>query len=288
MRWKSNNLKELRDQYVVMLSEVYGEAESKQLVHILTEHLFGVTPVRIALKPEKRLSESEILQFHQAVKELLKHKPVQYITGHTTFLDLKLAVNESVLIPRPETEELVQLIVEHEKNKQVRLIDIGTGSGCIALTLKKNLPKALVAAADISAEALRITVQNAQKHHLEIDLIRMDVLNPDSYAALPVYDVIVSNPPYVTQSDKKLMQKNVLEYEPETALFVEDENPLIFYKAILEFNRLHLANKGRVYFEINEHKGPEVARLLKEYKYTKINIHHDMHGKERLVEAKKA
>lgn len=287
MRWKSNKLKELRDQYIGMLSSLYGEDESKQLVHILTEHLFGVTPVRIALKPEKRLSESEILQFHQAVKELLKHKPIQHITGHTTFLDLKLAVNESVLIPRPETEELVQLIVEREKNNSVRLIDIGTGSGCIALAFKKHTPEAQVTAADISAEALKIAGQNAQKQHLEIDLIRIDVLHPDSYAALPVYDVVVSNPPYVTQSDKKLMQKNVLDYEPATALFVEDENPLVFYVAILEFSRIHLANGGRIYFEINEQKGPDLVHLLEKHHYMEIALHLDMHGKERFLEAVK-
>ena len=285
MRWKSNRLSELRQQYIDMLTPLYGKEESKQLADILIEHFFGITRVDQALDPEIRLSESEMLQLHKAVKELLSHKPVQYITGKAPFLDLTLNVNETVLIPRPETEELVQLILNNEQNTGIKIIDIGTGSGCIALAIKKHLPEAEVTAADISPEALETAMENSRLNGLDIRFEKMDMLNPETYASFPEYDVVVSNPPYVTESDKAQMQPNVLEHEPHSALFVADEKALLFYEAILDFCRTHLTANGRVYFEINESKGQEMASLLAKRGYGNISLHKDIHGKERFVSA---
>ena len=287
MKWKSNNLSELRQQYIGMLAGDFGKEESRQMTDILIEHFFGITRVDLALEPEIRLNESEMLQLHMAVKDLLNHKPVQYITGKASFLDLMLHVNPSVLIPRPETEELVQLIIKNEQNTNSKIIDIGTGSGCIVLALKKHLPETVVTAVDISTEALETANENSRLNGLDIRFEQMDILNPETYASFPVYDVVVSNPPYVTESDKALMQPNVLENEPHAALFVADDRALLFYEAVLDFCRTHLAANGRVYFEINENKGKDIVSLLAKRSYINISLHKDIRDKDRFVSAVK-
>ncbi len=288
MNWKSNKLTELKDQYIDQLSAIYSTSESRKLFFVLTEYFFGIDQIHLALEPDKRISESEMLVLHKAVKELLNHKPIQYVTGVASFFDMNLKVNESVLIPRPETEELVQLILQKEKKNHPAIIDIGTGSGCIALAIKKNMTEARVTAVDISIEALNVVRQNMQTHQVDIELLQMDILSPASYTGLSVFDVVVSNPPYVTQSDKEKMQKNVLDYEPAQALFVDDDQPLIYYEAIVQFCQKHLISNGRIYFEINEQKGSEVVRLMKENDYKKVMLHNDMHGKERFATAVKS
>ncbi len=285
MIWKNNLLIDLRTAYQKMLSEKYGPGESKQLLDIVIESFFGYSRIGMALDPEIRLSESEILKLHTAVKELLANKPVQYITGKTQFLDIELSVNESVLIPRPETEELVHLIIDKEKSENLQIIDMGTGSGCIAVALKKYLPDSQVTAIDISREALKLAEQNGKLHQLIIDFQQIDILKLDAYKKFGEFDVVVSNPPYVTENDKKMMQPNVLDYEPHTALFAEDNNPLEFYKAILLFCQVHLKVGGRVYFEINELQGENVLQLIENYGFDHGELHIDIHGKERFVSA---
>lgn len=287
MIWKNNLLKDLRTVYQIMLSEKYGSGESKQLLDIVIESFFGYSKIDLALDPGIRLSESEILRLHAAVKELLANKPIQYITGKTQFLDVELSVNESVLIPRPETEELVQFIIDIEKSEGLQIFDMGTGSGCIAIALKKNLPGSQVTAVDISREALKLAKQNSSLHQLDIDFQLVDILKPDSFKKLGKFDVVVSNPPYVTEHDKKQMQPNVLDYEPHSALFVSDNNPLQFYKAILQFCQVHLKVGGRVYFEINEKQGENLLQLIENYGFDHGELHTDIHGKNRFTTAVK-
>jgi release factor glutamine methyltransferase len=287
MIWKNNLLKDLRTVYQKMLSEKYGSGESKQLLDIVIESFFGYSKIDLALDPGIRLSESEILRLHATVKELLANKPIQYITGKTQFLDIELSVNESVLIPRPETEELVQFIIDKEKSEGLQIFDMGTGSGCIAIALKKNLPGSQVTTVDISREALKLAKQNSSLHQLDIDFQLVDILKPDAYKKLGKFDVVVSNPPYVTEHDKKQMQPNVLDYEPHSALFVSDNNPLQFYKAILQFCQVHLKVGGRVYFEINEKQGDNVLQLIENYGFDHGELHTDIHGKNRFTTAVK-
>lgn len=287
MKWKNNILKDLKSQYIELLSEIFDLSESKQFLNILIEEFFGITKIQLALEPDHKLSESEMLKLHWAIKDLLNNKPVQYITGVSYFNDLKLIINESVLIPRPETEELVGLILDKETSSNLRVIDIGTGSGCIALALKRHLFNAHVTAIDDSSRALKLAEGNGLKNNLEIEFKKIDILNSNSCRTLLKYDIVVSNPPYVTQSDRTLMQKNVTDYEPYSALFVKDDNPLLFYKAILEFCKSHLNSHGRVYFEINENFGNNMLRLLEQYEYKNAHIYQDIHGKNRFTVATK-
>ena len=287
MKWKNNILKDLKSQYIELLSETFDPSESKQLLEILIEEFFGITKIQLALEPDHKLSESEILKLHWAIRDLLNNKPIQYITGVSCFHDLKLNINESVLIPRPETEELVGLILDNETSGNLRVIDIGTGSGCIALALKKHLFNVHVTAIDNYADVLKIAEGNGLKNNLEIEFKKIDILNSKSCRALSKFDIVVSNPPYVTQSDKKLMQKNVTDYEPDNALFVKDDNPLLFYEAILEFCKSNLNSHGRVYFEISENFGNNMLQLLEQYEFKNAHIYQDIHGKNRFVVATK-
>ncbi len=285
MKWKNNILKDLKSQYIELLSGKFDLSESKQFLNILIEEFFGITKIQLALEPDHKLSESEMLKLHWAIKDLLNNKPVQYITGVSCFHDLKLNVNESVLIPRPETEELVGLILDKETSSNLRVIDIGTGSGCIALALKKHLSNSRITAVDMSPDALLLAKKNALQNQLQVEFKQIDILNPHSFDSLSKFDIVVSNPPYVTQSDKKLMQKNVIDYEPDNALFVEDDNPLLFYKAILKFCKSHLNNQGRIYFEVNEQQGDNILQLLEQHEYKNGKIYQDIHGKNRFVVA---
>jgi len=287
LKWKNNILKDLKSQYIELLSGKFDSSESKQFLDILIEDFFGITKVQLALEPQLRISESEMLKLHWAIKDLLNNKPVQYITGVSYFHDLKLNVNESVLIPRPETEELVGLILDKETSSNLRVIDIGTGSGCIALALKKYFSNSLITAVDMSADALLLAKKNALQNQLQVEFTQIDILNPHSFDSLSKFDIVVSNPPYVTQSDKALMHKNVTDYEPHNALFVEDDNPLLFYSSILEFCKSHLNNEGRIYFEVNEQQGDNILQLLEQHEYKNCKIYQDIHGKNRFVVATK-
>ena len=242
----------------------------------------------MALEPELRLSESEMLTFHFAVKDLLKNKPIQYIIGETEFCDLKFKVNESTLIPRPETSELIMKIVESQKPKaksQKSILDIGTGSGCIAISLAKHIAGSKVYALDISEKALEIAKENAANNNIEVTFIHDDILSLRNNIDAK-FDIIVSNPPYVRELEKAEMRDNVLNWEPHTALFVSDNDPLIFYRNILEFAKTHLNEKGEVWFEINEYLGKEMTELCKTMGFSDVEIHKDFRGKERVILAR--
>jgi len=285
--WKNNLLFDLKKIYLGELKPLFGENEALQMLNILIEHFFSLTRSQQALNINYRLNESEMLSLHNAVKELKKNRPVQYITGETEFYGLRFLVNSLVLIPRQETEELVDLIVKNEKSEGLKVLDIGTGSGCIAISIAKTLYNPKVSALDISVSALAVAQNNAEINTVEVNFIEEDILNISQNTETQ-FDIIVSNPPYVKMSEKELMQPNVLEYEPHLALFVEDDNPLKFYKAIVNYASENLKIRGRLYFEINEALGKDVSELTKAADFENVEIHLDINGKERMLSASKS
>jgi release factor glutamine methyltransferase len=284
MKWTNNRLLDLRKIYLDELKIQFGENEALQMLNMLILHFFGLSRSQLAINSDFRLSESEMLSLHNAVKELKTNKPVQYVIGEAEFYGMPFFVNESALIPRPETEELVDLIVKNEKQSGLKVLDIGTGSGCIAISLANTLFEPEVFAMDISVDALKLAIKNSEINGTEIVFFNEDILNPGKNADVK-FDVIVSNPPYVTVSEKKLMQPNVLDFEPHLALFVEDNNPLIFYNAIVEFAKIQLKNKGKLYLEINEKLGQQTSELLKKNSFYNIKIIPDINGKNRIISA---
>jgi release factor glutamine methyltransferase len=289
MKVPSNLVRDIRKYYCEQLCSVYDSDEATAMVLILLEHYFKITRVKMALEPDMRLSESEMLTFHFAVKDLLKNKPIQYIIGETEFCDLKFKVNENVLIPRPETSELVYKIVNRQQTTDNRLrsiIDIGTGSGCIAISLAKRIPNSKVYALDISEKALEVAKENAINNDADITFIHDDILSLNNKIETK-FDIIVSNPPYVRELEKADMRDNVLNWEPHNALFVSDSDPLIFYRNILEFAKNNLNQDGEIWFEINEYLGKEMTDLCKVYGFSDIEIFKDFRGKERIVKVNK-
>lgn len=253
------------------------------LFQLLMEYT-GYSKAELLSRPEQTISESELLKIHFGVKELLKHKPIQYVLGKAEFYGLNFMVNSKVLIPRPETEELVDLALKKiPENKSFHLLDIGTGSGCIAITLKKNRPLCKVTALDVSEFALEVAAANADLNDVSIQFIKMDILNPASVEKLNPFDVIVANPPYVRPSEKKQMGKNVLDYEPSSALFVPEAEPLIFYQSIAEFGKSHLLPHGKIFVEINQYLSQETLRLFQEYGYANASLENDLFGNPRIL-----
>lgn len=263
------------------LNNLYDESEIKSMTYIMLEHFFSISKKDILLNKEKRFSESELLQVIYAVKDLKKQKPLAYIFGEWEFYGLTFKVTQHTLIPRPETEELVQLVINENQSKKVRILDIGTGSGCIAIAIKKNLTESTVVAFDVSVDALITAKQNALLNEVEIDFNLVDILNPTT--STEPFDVIVSNPPYIPLKDKSKMSKNVLDFEPHLALFVENNNALVFYKAIAEYASKNLVNNGRLYVEIHEDLGQEVKLLFEESGFDAIQVINDINGKNRIV-----
>lgn len=288
MHWRTNKLTDLRNDYISELTPIYGEPEARSMITILIKRYFDLSKSDLVVQPDVRLSESEILRLHYAVKDLKNHKPIQYILKHVDFINTRIVVDESVLIPRPETEELVQHILEMEKEKkELRVLDVGTGSGCIAISIAKNIPDAEVVGIDVSGEALKTASKNIFVNEVMVHFEEFDILDPDA-GDIGKFDVIVSNPPYVTETDKFQMAENVLKHEPHLALFVTDEDPLLFYKAIAYFAGEGLHPGGRLYFEINENFGKEVANLLTRSGYSEVSLIQDVFGKDRFISATKA
>ena len=284
MNIRTNLLREIKKQYQKELAAFYGEQEAGSLMNVLVNHFFGLSRVDMSLKPDFRLTETEILKLHFAVKDLKNEKPVQYIIGETEFSGLKLKVTPDVLIPRPETEEMVELIVKDTLGKEkLKILDVGTGSGCIALALKKKLPFSVITALDVSNAALEVAKENSRLNKLDIELKNIDILDISSWQKLDRFDLIVSNPPYVTEEDKVLMKKNVTDFEPHLALFVTNEDPLLFYRVIAEFAINHLIEGGSLWFEINENLGDEVLSLLQEKGFVNMALHADLFGRARFV-----
>ena len=283
MEIKTAELGELQALMKEELKDLYSARELDSIVKGLFSHVTGLSAAQMVIEKEQQLDEAKIFYLQRALKRLRAHEPLQYITGIAHFHGLDFEVDSRVLIPRPETEELVQWVLTsagHEK--ALRILDIGTGSGCIAITIKNELPESVVHAIDISDGALALAKENASTVGVDIIFDQINILDEESRAALEKFDVIISNPPYVTPEDRKLMQKNVVDHEPGLALFVESD-PLIFYKAIIDFSKEHLQDQGKLFFECNEKYTNEIVELLGKENYTDIEERKDMQEKWRMV-----
>ncbi len=280
------NLQKTKRHFTNRLAEKFPQREAEQLMRILLEDLFGIDWNQQLMNPDLRIDEVQHFQLDQAVKRLLDGEPVQYVTGMARFCDLVLKVSPAVLIPRPETEELVQKIrIGLSVEKPMRIWDIGTGSGCIAIALAKHFANAEVIAFDVSEEALQIAKENAENNGVKVIFVHDDVLNPQSdYFTQPV-DLVVSNPPYVCDSERVAMESNVLDWEPEKALFVPDDDPLRFYRQILALAKLRLNPGGQIWFEINERMGEEILSLCHEMGYDEAEIMEDFSERHRFCRA---
>jgi len=281
-------LKDIKNTFHKELDAIYGRNEVDSFFHLLIEHYFKLPKFITALEPEHSISEEGELNMFAALSELIDQRPIQYILGATEFCGLPFKVNENVLIPRPETEELVQWIVDENTNDKAYVLDIGTGSGCIAISIAKQLVNSKVYALDVSKDALNLAQQNAILNNIPIEIIQANILNPELLAAelaQTKFDVLVSNPPYVTMKEKTQMTSNVLDNEPHLALFVDNESPLLFYEKIIMFAKKVLNNPGNLYFEINENYGEEICNLLNKENFDNIELKKDVYGKDRMVKA---
>lgn len=289
------NLAEISQLYKEQLTELYDAEEVQSLYLMVVEYLLGFSKTAYILKKQQTISDADVVKFKSILGELSYGKPIQYVLGETEFFGLKFNVNPSVLIPRPETEELVELVLESCKslgfNRQdgnkINILDIGTGSGCIAISLKKHLPNANVYALDISAEALATAKGNAELNDLTVGFIEGDILNQSIIQSfdLSKLNVIVSNPPYIKEDEKPAMHQNVLANEPHTALFVSNDRPLVFYEAIADFAKANFEKEGRLFFEINEYLGKETVQMLDGKEFKDIVLRKDMQGKDRMIVA---
>ncbi|QGY44935.1 peptide chain release factor N(5)-glutamine methyltransferase [Maribellus comscasis] len=264
------------------LKGLYPAEEIRSFIRLIFEQVCELNYTQLLLSRDRILSQEKKEKMEEIVKRLKTFEPIQYILGETEFYGLQLKVNTAVLIPRPETEELVQWILQTNQLKSPVILDVGTGSGCIALALKKELPAAVLTAIDISETALENAKENAKTNRLDIQLLNGDILNWEGQR-WEQYDVIVSNPPYVRTMEKETMQANVLDYEPELALFVSDSDPLVFYRRIGEFSWENLRKDGFLFFEINENLGMEMAELLSAQGFRNVEIKKDIRGKERML-----
>ena len=283
------NLQKTKHHFIESLAEKFPQREAEQLMRILLEDLFGIGWNQQLMNPDLGIDEIQHYQLKQAVERLLSGEPVQYVTGMARFDDLLIKVSPSVLIPRPETEEMVQKICASlPKEKSLRIWDIGTGSGCIAIALAKHFVNAEVIGFDVSEAALQIAKENAENNGVKVTFVQDDVLHPKSdYFSQPV-DLVVSNPPYVCDSERSAMEKNVLDWEPENALFVPDADPLLFYRQILKLSKDQLNPDGQVWFEINERMGEDMVRVCREMGFYEAEIMLDFAEKPRFCMARQA
>lgn len=278
-------LSALHNSYRNELKSIYSSSEIDRIFFWVAEKILDKPEhiLRLALDEEWREFEEKKNQFLFKLMLLKDHKPIQYILGETEFYGMKFFVNENVLIPRPETEELIEWIIKNTENSSLKIIDIGTGSSCIAVTLKKNLPNSEVFALDFSDKALEIAKINAEYHETEIQFFQNDFLNMD-FKELPEFDIIVSNPPYISETEKNSMDENVVKFEPHSALFVSDENPLIFYERIVEFAKQKLKPNGKIYVEINQNLARETKELF-ENNFNNTEMKMDISGNYRMIKS---
>jgi release factor glutamine methyltransferase len=283
---KLKTIKDIRSCITTELRGLYPENEIAALTRIIIRTLPGVKKLHQISDPDLQVSSEEAIRILNIISQLKAGIPIQYITGSTEFYNCTILVNEATLIPRPETEELIDLIIRENRNFSGTILDIGTGSGCIAIALAKNLTGAAVTGTDISPEALEVAVKNARLNEVKADFIRDDIFNPERvFETEP--GIIVSNPPYVRESEKQYMNRNVLEHEPHTALFVTDSDPLVYYRAILETAEKVLRPGGKIYFEINEAMGNEMTQMLEEFGYNEVKLIPDLNGKARIMKGVK-
>jgi release factor glutamine methyltransferase len=282
---KSNKLFELLSYYKEKLEGIYPVSEIESIFYLVCDYKHAKSRLDVKISG-CQLSESELLMHRNIVKRLLNNEPIQHIIGEVEFYGLPFTVSKDVLIPRPETEELVDLIIGEYTNSEVSILDIGTGTGCIPVSLKKNIPNSIVTSIDVSKEALAVAVKNAKLNEVEVSFELRDVLS-DDLKNIKGVDIIVSNPPYVLESDKNKMTKTVLDFDPHLALFVDDLTPLVFYEKITAIAGGKLKSGGKLYFEIHENFGTETEKILKLNGFINTKIIKDLQNKDRFVVGQK-
>ena len=276
-------MRRLFDHIREKLSVRYEPSECESISFLIFEHVLGYSRLQVHLKKDETIPDAKVTEIEEILNRLADGEPIQYILGKAEFYGLTFTVNPHVLIPRQETEELVDWIINDNKLPALRILDIGTGSGCIPVALTKNIPDTEVFAYDISAEALAVANQNAVHNDVDIRTQKVDILHWEAASVDKTFDIIVSNPPYVKDEEKSLMLEHVLSHEPHLALFVSNDDPLIFYRRIAEFAQQHLSPEGKLYFEINEALGNETASVLKEKGFPKVTLKKDINGKDRMI-----
>jgi len=265
-----------------VLAGLYAEHEQKALFSVIIKAILAPYKPHILYDMNTSVSETEVHRIFEIIDELKQGKPIQYVLGETEFYNCRIKLSPATLIPRQETEELVDIIIKENAGYDGQIVDIGTGSGCIAIALAKNMPDASVFGTDFSAEAIEIAKRNAEINSVNVEFISEDIFKPAKIFSIKP-NIVVSNPPYVRNSEKAFMHRNVLDYEPATALFVDNSNPLVFYEAILGIAAKILQTGGKIYFEINEALGNEMLNLLKRFGYAEIKLIRDINGKERFI-----
>lgn len=277
-------IKDLYRNFLVQLQKIYSLGEATAITEWVFEKMASLKRSDILKNPEKQITPAADKLIQDTLQELLLHKPVQYVLGEAWFYHMKLKVNQHVLIPRPETEELVEQLIKDRKSKLTdpAILDIGTGSGCIPIAIKKNLPASKLTAIDVSKDALALATENAAMHNAHISFIELNFLDETSWQNLGLFDVIVSNPPYIPANEKEELGKNVTDFEPHLALFVPDNSPLLFYEKIAAFGKDHLLPNGKIYLETHENFAKETAALFRDF-YQTVMIKKDMYGKERMI-----
>jgi release factor glutamine methyltransferase len=278
-------IKEYRSQFIQELTPIYDEGEAESFFYLILEEKRQLKRIDLALDPELVFLEKEMVSWNSILEQLKLEIPIQYLLGKTSFYGLDFEVNENVLIPRPETEELVEWIIKgnlkFEGFKDLKILDIGTGSGCIAISLAKNMPNAKVYAIDISEKALATAKKNALLNKVDVTFITQNILETEDLKQQ--FDIIVSNPPYVRNLEKQEIKKNVLDNEPHLALFVEDDDALLFYKKIAALSQKNLFENGQLFFEINQYLGKDSIALLEKMNYKNIELRKDIYGNDRMI-----
>lgn len=299
-------LQEVKTIFHKELDGIYPKEEVDAFFYRCIEHYLGLERFVLVVRPKTTVTKEEEQPLFEALTQLKQERPLQYILGTTHFMDMEFAVNEDVLIPRPETEELVQWIMDDVENQiseiknqkseiaqrtsEIRILDIGTGSGCIAIALAKYIPSAKVYALDISEKALKVARKNAEANSVDVTILKQSILEPElalgpELALELEFDIVVSNPPYVRELEKKEIKKNVADHEPHLALFVPNEDPLLFYRAIAHFANKNLTKNGSLYLEINQYLGVETQALLKAHNFSEIELRKDIFGNDRMIKA---
>lgn len=275
------NIVNLKTYFFTELQTIQEDSEIESFFFILTEFLHNLKRIDVSLHPDFEVTESFFKKWQTIISELKTEKPIQYITGEAWFYGLRFEVNENTLIPRPETEELVEWIVDSQKSNNLTILDIGTGSGCIPIALKKEIPYAAVSAIDVSEKALEMARKNAVNNQVEVNFILQNILETESLDGK--YDIIVSNPPYVRNLEKQEIKRNVLDYEPHLALFVDDSDALLFYRKIAQLALKSLSPNGKLFFEINQYLGNETVELLEQLGFKNIELRKDFVGNDRMI-----
>lgn len=278
-------IKEYRTDFIQNLSPIYDAGEAESFFYLILEEKQKLKRIDLALQPDLAFSDEEIEIWNSILKDLKQEIPIQYLLGKTSFYGLDFEVNGNVLIPRPETEELVEWIIKIRNPKfetrELKILDIGTGSGCIAISLAKNIPNAAVFAIDVSKRALDTARKNAENNEVSVVFMERNILETEDLEQN--FDIIVSNPPYVRELEKVEIKKNVLDNEPHLALFVEDNNALVFYKKIAELAQKNLSENGQLFFEINQYLGKEMVDLLQKMNFKNIELRKDIYGNDRMI-----